>query len=214
MFLNRYKENMKNLIILAVLSLFALSAKASETYVYGSLQATRQYVEIGRANDDLEIKYEHDFESQPYGVGAEYRFADDGDFFFGAGVHYQSGVKIEQNTTLLSASEDPSGFTTRNDLQHMSFTHIYANAYSRVNKGTSFFLGTQYTIPEWRSHGTFDKYRMRNNLGFRLGLDLKLPKSFGAQLYYRNVFLETEDRNGYSGEINISSLMANIGYRF
>lgn len=197
-------------IQLLFLCIFISTKASAGLYVYGLLQASSQYIENGSSSGNKHSKYEHDFESNPYGAGAEWRFAKDSDFSLGVGASYQSTLKVEQNTTSL----DASSYTSRDDLQHMSFTHAYFNTYSHVNEQIRFILGLQYSIPEWRSHGRFDKYRIRSGLGYRAGLDLSLPLKIIAQMYYRHIILGTEDTNGYEGELNISSLMLSLGWVF
>lgn len=186
---------MKNLIILALLSLFALSAKASEYYLYGSLQASREYRDSGSDNDRDSVSFTNDLKDQPYGIGAEMRFEKDetDDFFLGAGLHYQA----------------PSD--AKNNVNDISLGHVYFNAYSKVSKAINLFIGAQYTLIDLDSDSDYD---IENGLGVRIGADFELPKSFGAQIYYRNLYLDSEAENGYEGDLNLSSLIASLGYRF
>lgn len=200
-------------MIFSLLALFAFSAKAKNLFIYGALQAQRSYTELGHSNDG-EIRYVHDFERSAYGLGAEWRFSDEGDFFFGAGALYQHAIKVKQNTTFKNQDQDPRSFTSRDDLQHIALLHGYFNAYKRVHENLKFFIGVQATVPDLRSHGRFDKYRLDNGLGYRTGLEMDLSKAWSSQLYYRHALLDTEDANGYKGELNISSLMFALGRRF
>ena len=203
---------MRNLLIFIILSIFAFTARANSYYSYLLLQQENSYRELGTIGAQ-DIKYEHDFE-RDFGVGLKYRFMDDGKFFLGAGAEYQAPIKVKQNTTILDQGQDPSAFTSRDDLQHISFIHTYFNAHSRIDEKFTFLVGVQATMPDVRSHGRFDKYRIANGIGYRVGLEFSIYKKWKGQFHYREVVLDTEDANSYEGEIDISSIMAALGLEF
>lgn len=200
--------------LLGGLFLFSASARSGgDLYLYGFAQTQNAYDETGN-RESGNVKYEHDFDSWPLGAGAEWRFADDGDFFFGAGASFQQKLKVQQTTTFYEEDQDPSSFTSRSGLPSMSFTDVYLNAYSRSNDVLKLFLGAQYTFPSVDASGRFEEYEIKNGFGYRLGLEFKLQQSLLAQIFLRQALLDTSDKNNYEGELNIGSLMVSVGWNF
>ena len=203
---------MKSLFLFFFLAFITVNSEAS-LFIFGLVQAQRSYTELGYS-DIQEVKYEHDFESSPYGLGAEWRLKKHETHFFGTGLSYQQAIKVKQNTTFFNEDQNPSAFTSRNDLQHMSFAHAFLNLYLFSTQNLKLFFGAQYTLPEWRSHGRFDKYKIRPGFGYRSGIEINLLKGLRTQFFYRHVILDTKDQGGYEGELNISSLMWSLGWEF
>ena len=196
-----------------MLAFFAMSAKGEAVFLYGALQGERNLTELGQA-DAGEARYERDLKRFAYGVGGEYRFADDGDFFLGLGALFQPSIKVEQNTSFFSSDQNTNSFTSTEDLHEIALYHAYFNVYNRVNDNLSFFLGLQGAMANVESQGDLGGYDVSNGLGYRTGVEMSLLENLRSQLYFRQVVLDTEADKGYEGELDISSFMISLGYLF
>ena len=185
----------------------------ADLFVSGMTLTENTFAETGNA-DVGNVKYDHDFNSWPLGLGAEWRFLDDGEFFFGAGATLFKEIKVKQTTTFYEEDQSPSSFTSRSGLPRISIQDIYFNVYSRSNDILKLFLGVQYTLAKSEASGRFDDYQIENGLGYRAGVEFNLNSNLYSQLFFRYSVLDTEDAGGYEGELDTSALILALGWNF
>lgn len=96
----------------------------------------------------------------------------------------------------------------------IQMTSVYGSFYLPVAENISFITGFAYYSPDVSSDGQFEDYDVESGMGYNFGLDLKINNGVFVQILKRQAVLETEDYDGYEGEIDLSNITLLIGKSF
>lgn len=209
--MNSFKNMEVDMKLVVVISCFIISfAQANEKRFFGSVNTTLSFTETGESDSNV-IKNEYDFDTNGLGVGFEYQVKPLDSFYsINVGVLFE----LEREVAQYSAIAPGATALTRDDMPSVQMTSVYGSFYFPVAEKISFISGFSYYKPDVSTDGQFEDYDIDAGFGYNFGLDLKIQKDVFVQILRRQIVLETEDDNGYEGEIDLSNITLLVGKSF
>ncbi|MBC76122.1 MAG: hypothetical protein CME64_08910 [Halobacteriovoraceae bacterium] len=197
--------------LVVVMCCFIISfAQANEKRFFGSVNTTLSFTETGE-DDSSTVKNEYDLDTYGLGFGFEYQLQPQDSFYsFNVGLLYE----LERDVDQVAVVAPGGAGVSRDDLPSIQMTSVYGSFYLPVAENISFISGFAYYSPDVSTKGVFKNYDIDPGYGYTFGLDFKIEKEFFVQVLRRQVVLETEDADGYEGEIDLSNITLLVGKSF
>ena len=176
-------------------------------YVYAAINMGREFDEIGEADNNAAGYMKVHFERPGFGVGFDYKLEQK---FIKDFLEWRAGFYYELQRTSLQISST-AGATRESELELqakiISLTALMPRNFYDI------MLGINYTIMDSDGTENLEDHRVKNDYGFHAGIGVEKNK-WRLQLLYRYLTNETKDKNGYEGQINLSSFLITLGQYF